>query len=261
MVKNVAGFDLVRLLTGSWGTLAFITEVSVRLHALPQREESFVVYLAAGSLDSRLAELRGMPVSTMALQLVDAGAASALLGEPVSSPALLVRVGGNGASVHAHRGLLSQLGEAVAVDDQVWTRFREIERLKQADDVPFVFRASMGSAKVSALFNVLTSAASQSRPAVRITASPLDGVVRVVGFHPTTASALIDAATKAGARVIGERLSPADWNRLPAPLNAIAEGIRNRFDPRRIVNRGMFDTGNGAHLAPSPSAPSTARTT
>ncbi len=35
VVKNVAGFDLVRLNTGAFGTLGIITEVSLRLHAKP----------------------------------------------------------------------------------------------------------------------------------------------------------------------------------------------------------------------------------
>ena len=38
MVKNVAGFDLPRLMVGSLGTLALITRVTFRVHPLPETE-------------------------------------------------------------------------------------------------------------------------------------------------------------------------------------------------------------------------------
>lgn len=38
VVKNVAGFDLVRLLTGSWGALAVVAGATVRLFPVPRRE-------------------------------------------------------------------------------------------------------------------------------------------------------------------------------------------------------------------------------
>jgi glycolate oxidase FAD binding subunit len=37
VVKNVAGYDLGKLLTGSFGTLAVLTQVALRLHPLPER--------------------------------------------------------------------------------------------------------------------------------------------------------------------------------------------------------------------------------
>ena len=37
VVKNVAGYDLGKLLTGSFGTLGVLTQVAVRLHPLPDR--------------------------------------------------------------------------------------------------------------------------------------------------------------------------------------------------------------------------------
>ena len=36
MVKNVAGFDLMKLLVGSWGTLAVITGASFKLFPAPR---------------------------------------------------------------------------------------------------------------------------------------------------------------------------------------------------------------------------------
>lgn len=43
VVKNVAGYDLPKLLTGSLGTLAVITQANFRLHSLPRYTQVFMV--------------------------------------------------------------------------------------------------------------------------------------------------------------------------------------------------------------------------
>ncbi len=43
VVKNVAGFDVPRLLVGSLGTLALLTTITVRLHPLPEAEETVLL--------------------------------------------------------------------------------------------------------------------------------------------------------------------------------------------------------------------------
>ena len=43
VVKNVAGYDLMRLLCGSWGSLALITELTLRLQPLRPARSSLVV--------------------------------------------------------------------------------------------------------------------------------------------------------------------------------------------------------------------------
>ena len=249
VVKNVAGFDLVRLLTGSWGTLAAITEVSVRLHALPQWEESVVVQLSDSSLDAQLAALRAMPLSTMALQLVNSTTASTLTNQ-THSPVLLARLGGNAARVDAQRALLANIGRCDSVDGGIWTRFRELELHRKQTLAPFVMRVSHGASKTAALFTALMHIASRDDSNVFVAVSPLDGIARVIGFDPAAASSFIEAAHSFGARVIGERLMLSDWQRLPSPMNRIAEGIRDRFDPARILNRGMFDNASSSPALP-----------
>ncbi len=62
VVKNVAGFDLVRLMVGAWGTLGAITETTVRLRALPERDETLAIAAPEGGpteLARWLARLRG----------------------------------------------------------------------------------------------------------------------------------------------------------------------------------------------------------
>jgi hypothetical protein len=70
VVKNVAGYDLCKLVTGSFGTLAVITEATFRLHALPQHTQTFTVSAPQAShLAPLLQSIRASQLLTQALQL------------------------------------------------------------------------------------------------------------------------------------------------------------------------------------------------
>jgi len=79
VVKNVAGYDLGKLLTGSFGTLGVIVEASLKLFPKPPERATFV--MRAGTLgiarDLRRSILRS-PIDPMRLALVDSTAAAML---------------------------------------------------------------------------------------------------------------------------------------------------------------------------------------
>ncbi|MBI4459923.1 MAG: FAD-binding oxidoreductase [Acidobacteria bacterium] len=97
VVKNVAGYDMTKLLIGSFGTLAILTDVTFRVYPIPPAS----VTLAAGfesleqAMQARDNILRS-PFAPQAMDLLDAAAVESLGEAAVGSAAflLLVRVAG-----------------------------------------------------------------------------------------------------------------------------------------------------------------------
>ncbi len=83
VVKNVTGYDLVRLLAGSQGTLAILTEITLRLTPRPRAASTSILTLASDEDPAPLVRrLRALPYQLTRLVVAD-GEAVGIEGRPV----------------------------------------------------------------------------------------------------------------------------------------------------------------------------------
>jgi glycolate oxidase subunit GlcD len=122
VVKNVAGYDLCKLFTGSYGTLGIITELIFKLRPRPAREATMIATGPATELLSAGHAILDARLFPVALELI-----SSSLGKQLDiatdSPALLVRFAGNEKSVsYQLEQAVSHLksSEVVTDDSQLW---------------------------------------------------------------------------------------------------------------------------------------------
>jgi glycolate oxidase FAD binding subunit len=97
VVKNVAGYDLMKLLTGSFGSLGIISEVTLRLYPLPTASQTVIL---AGSREAIATLLQSLLASTLTPTAVD-----------LISPNLLAGLSGDLGLVVRFQGLTESVSQ------------------------------------------------------------------------------------------------------------------------------------------------------
>ena len=236
VVKNVAGFDLVRLMIGAWGTLGAITEVTVRLRALPEIERTLALQTSA---DDARRWLRATEFVPLAAELLTPAIATTLgVG---SSTTLLLRLGGNAALVRAAAESAAALAPVSEVDGTVWRALAASEPRDAA-----VVRLSTVPSRLPALWE--RAAASMERVGGYAHATLQRGIVRCVvpssGTEAEVVARLRGVITtlRTEATCIAERLPAALWPALmpSAAADPLSLRVRDAFDPDRMLNPGVL---------------------
>jgi glycolate oxidase FAD binding subunit len=216
VMKNVAGYDVSRLLTGSLGTLGLILEVSLKV--LPKPFAETTVRLAMDQ--------------TQALQSVNAWGGQPL---PISASAwhggfLLVRLSGAQAAVKAAQQKIG--GEIVPQADALWMSLREQTNIfftPSADDASALWRFSLPS--VAPAIDLAGDQLIEWGGAQRWLQSDADAATM-----RTVATRLGGHATlyRGGDKRVGvfHPLAPA--------VSKIHRNLKNAFDPAGIFNPGRM---------------------
>jgi glycolate oxidase FAD binding subunit len=265
VVKNVAGFDLVKLLIGSRGGLAFLTEVTTRL--LPQPEADRTLVLRGGSLEDLVhaaVAAYAQTVTPAAVELLERrkpleGTREALLAvrligleERVCAEEEVIR----GAVAAAGGGALTELRPEDAVE--LWREIRHLD-----DGADLALRLSIAPARIPELVELARTVGRMRGGRDELERSPLRmamhggaGALRFAvpnlrvdsGWAERWAERLGDLR-----RAIAWRAGALTVTRAPAPLLALLEewrtpsdrsdlmaGIKRVFDPAGILSVDRF---------------------
>jgi glycolate oxidase FAD binding subunit len=259
VVKNVTGYDLCKVLAGSWGTLAAMTDVTVKVLPRAETEQTLIAF----GLDDRtavkaMAAALGSPADVSAAAHIPAGAAPQVTGAAAAGRAVTVlRLEGVAPSITARRAALEALlkpyGELIAVSERsshaLWQGVRDVTPFEPpaSGPVPPLWRISTAPMRGA---EIVAQVAAQCEAAalydwggglvwMQITGRP-DAGARFVrrataacGGHATLFRA--DAAVRASVDVF-EPQAPA--------LAALTGRVKEGFDPRGILGPGRMYAGS-----------------
>ncbi len=212
VMKNVAGFDVSRLMTGALGTLGLLLEISLKVLPKPRHELTLAFDCKAQQALARITEWSGQPVP--------------LSGACHDGTRLYVRIEGGKSSVAAFRQKLG--GDALPDGGRFWQQVREHSHDFFSGD-GLLWRLSLPP--TAPLLNLTGKLFLDWGGAQRWLKNPLPADV----IRAATAKLGGHATLFRGGERVGQVFHP-----LSPALLALHQRLKRAFDPHGIFNPGRL---------------------
>jgi glycolate oxidase FAD binding subunit len=257
VVKNVTGYDLCKLLAGSWGTLAVMTEVTLKVMPKGEAERTLVLRgLDHLTANRAMTAALGSPFDVSGAAHVPSSALWAevagldAIGSPREAVTLIRLEGILASTVHRAASLsemLKPFGPAQLIEDApsaaVWATIRDV--------LPFAADGPLGAWPVWRIVCPPASGGVLGQTLARETGGDMiydwgGGLIwAALPPSPDAQAALVRrrvGAVSGHATLLraGEavRRQVDVFEPQTGPVGALAERVRNSFDPKTILNRG-----------------------
>lgn len=242
VVKNVTGYDLAKLYTGSFGTLAVVTGAWLRLRPRPATRIVLGGRVARDRATFEAARIAARATTVRAFVWNESPAVP-------DAADLIVELGGSEAAVAHDREALARAFPLVPGDPQAIDRERD-GRIQAATPAAIGLRARVASTELDAFrqfvvasrFEVSVDLGLGAVTARRSESShgegdPIPGLLRIRQWSEGAGGVLrfewLPAAFAEHIDVFGEEPG----------TRALVASLKQRFDPRRILNPGRFVAG------------------
>jgi glycolate oxidase FAD binding subunit len=215
VMKNVAGFDVSRLLCGSLGILGILTEVSLKVLPRPRVEETRRLELSAGEAVATFNRWAALPLP--------------LSGAAWSQGGAWVRLSGAPAAVRAAREQIGGDPVAASLADRFWSDLRHCQLPLFAAES--LWRLSLPPAA----------------PPLDIPVEPLidwGGALRWYANVPPEITVRERARAAQGTALHWRGAEPGGrFHPLPATVASLHRRLKERFDPGGLFNPGRLIAG------------------
>ena len=262
VVKNVTGYDLCKLLAGSWGTLAVMTEVTLKVMPRPESERTLLLRGLDDVVANRaMTAALGSPFDVSGAAHLPTSAFRTAMsapgdrGSPGQALTLLRLEGITASAVHraaALAALLEPFGAAEILQDAasaaVWHSIRDVH--------PFAVSGALGAWPVWRIVCPPAAGGALGQALSRDTGGDViydwgGGLIwAALPPKPDAQAALVRARVNAaGGHAILIRADEQVRRNVDVfhpqqdGLAALGERVRHSFDPKNILNRGRMRRG------------------